>query len=101
MEKGKNKKINATQRKVLESIWHPTFSAGIMNLKTLLPLLFCGLRHHLSEFHRSRTILQIVDNCLSLSLFLISINSRHNISNIIFLLNMLLSNFYVMSNVWI
>lgn len=68
MEKGKNKKINATQRKVLESIWHPTFSAGIMNLKTLLPLLFCGLRHHLSEFHRSRTILQIVDNCLSLSL---------------------------------
>ncbi|KAK2376985.1 hypothetical protein QL285_077720 [Trifolium repens] len=76
----------------------PTPGTGVMNLKTLLHRLFLGLRHHHSErlFSSSSTVIQEIDSCLSL--FLISINSMLNFSNIL-TIPILLQNLQIMSNI--
>jgi hypothetical protein len=56
-----------------------------MNLKTLLKILFLGLRHHFSErlFPSGFSILQKIERCRSL--FLIGTNPMPNVTTIIFL----------------
>jgi hypothetical protein len=81
-----------------KTIWMPTPGTGVMNLKTLLHRPFLGLRHHHSErlFSSSSTIIQEIDSCPSL--FLVSISSMLNVSNIL-TIPILLQNLQVMKKV--